>query len=299
VAGGFAKPLYLSHAGDGSGRLFVVEQPGQVLIIKDGQVNADPFLDIIAIVGSDGNEQGLLGLAFHPAYPSNGRFFVYYTNKEGDVVITRYQVSDNPDVADPNSAQILLTIAEPYSNHNGGQLAFGPDGYLYTGLGDGGAANDHHNNGQNLETLLGKILRLDVDEGDPYGVPENNPFVTSEGSRPEIWSYGWRNPWRFSFDRTTGDMYIADVGQNQYEEVSFEPAGAAGQNYGWRLMEGWHCFDSAECDPASLGLILPVAEYDHGQGCSARDDLLARGRRARGRPRDLRSHARPHGELPE
>lgn len=278
VAGGFTKPLYVSHAGDGSGRLFVVEQAGRIFIVENGQVNPTPFLDIVSIVGSDANEQGLLSVAFHPNYLENGHFFVYYTNKQGDVVIARYQVSGEPNVADPGSGLILLTVAEPYANHNGGQLVFGADGYLYAGLGDGGSGGDPQNNGQRLDTLLGKILRLDVNNGDPYGVPETNPFVGADNARPEIWSYGWRNPWRFSFDRATADMYIADVGQNQYEEVNFEPAGAAGGgNYGWRIMEGLYCFISEGCDPESMGLILPVAEYDHSQGCSVTGGYVYRG----------------------
>ncbi len=280
VAGGFTKPTFVTHAGDGTGRLFIVEQPGRIFVLKDGQLNPTPFLDIISLVGSDASEQGLLSVAFHPDYANNGLFFVDYTDKQGDTVIARYQVSDNPDVADPNSAKILLTIGQPYRNHNGGQLAFGPDGYLYVGMGDGGSANDPENYAQNLGSLLGKLLRLDVDQGDPYGVPQSNPFINQEGARPEIWSYGWRNPWRFSFDSATGDMYIGDVGQNQYEEIDFEPAGApGGLNYGWRLMEGSHCFNPSDCDPASLDVILPIAEYDHSQGCSVTGGYVYRGSR--------------------
>lgn len=277
VVSGFTKPLFLTNAGDGSGRLFVVEQVGRILLVKEGQINPAPFLDIVSIVGSDANEQGLLSLAFHPDYAGNGLFFVNYTNKQGDTVIARYSVSGDPDAADPNSAKILLTIDQPYANHNGGQLAFGPDGYLYVGMGDGGAANDPHNNGQNLNTLLGKILRLDVDNGDPYGIPADNPFAANGEGSPEIWSYGWRNPWRFSFDPAAGDLYLADVGQNQYEEINVELAGTAGgQNYGWRIMEGSHCFDGS-CDPASQALVLPIAEYDHGQGCSVTGGYVYRG----------------------
>ncbi len=278
VVSGFTKPLFLTHAGDGSSRLFVVEQAGRILVVKQSQVTPTPFLDIVSIVGSDANEQGLLSVAFHPNYANNGFFFVDYTNKQGDTVIARYSVSDNPDVADPNSAKILLTIDQPYGNHNGGQLAFSPDDYLYIGMGDGGAAGDPHNNGQSLNTLLGKILRIDVDNGDPYGIPPDNPFATNGQGSPEIWSYGWRNPWRFSFDRANGDMYIGDVGQNQYEEVNVELAGApGGQNYGWRLMESLHCFDPSTCDPVSLGVVLPIAEYDHGQGCSVTGGYVYRG----------------------
>ncbi len=278
IATGLSKPLHLTHAGDGSGRLFVVEQAGRVYVLKDGITVSTPFLDIVSIVGSDANEQGLLSVAFHPNYITNGFFFVYYTNIQGDAVIARYQVSADPNVADSNSAVILLTVGQPFANHNGGQLTFGLDGYLYVGLGDGGAANDPQNNGQSLSTLLGKIIRLDVDNAEPYGVPETNPLVASDTARPEIWSYGWRNPWRFSFDRATGDMYIADVGQNQYEEVHVEFSGApSGRNYGWRLMEGFHCFNQSNCEPASLGLELPVAEYDHNQGCSITGGYVYRG----------------------
>lgn len=278
VAGGFNKPVYLTHAGDGSGRQFVVEQAGRILIFQNGVINPTPFLDIVGIVGSDANEQGLLSVAFHPRYTDNGFFFVNYTNKNGDTVIARYGASSNPNVADPNSAKILLTIDQPYSNHNGGQIAFGPDDYLYIGMGDGGAAGDPHNNGQTLNAMLGKILRIDVDNGNPYGVPQDNPFVANSDTRPEIWSYGWRNPWRFSFDPATGDLYMADVGQNQYEEVHVELAGSpGGQNYGWRIMEGSHCYESGNCDAAGQGLVLPVAEYDHSQGCSVTGGYVYRG----------------------
>ncbi len=278
VAEGFTRPVHLTTAGDGSGRLFVVEQPGKIWIVQDGQVNPTPFLDITDRVGSDAYEQGLLSVAFHPDYPTNGRFFVDYTNKQGDTVISRFQVSPDPNRADPASEVILLTIAQPYVNHNGGQIAFGPDGYLYVGMGDGGSANDPQNNAQNLNTLLGKILRLDVDRAEPYGAPETNPFANRPDARPEIWSYGWRNPWRFSFDPATGDMYIGDVGQNRYEEISFEPAGSpGGLNYGWRLMEGLHCFNPPDCNPADLPVVLPIAEYSHDFGCSVTGGHVYRG----------------------
>lgn len=278
IVEGLKRPNHLTHAGDGSGRLFVVEQPGRIRIINDGDLLPTPFLDIVSIVGSEANEQGLLSIAFHPNYVNNGYFFLNYTNKDGDTTIARYQVSNNPDSADPNSAKIVLTIGQPYGNHNGGQIVFGPDGYLYVGMGDGGAANDPHDNGQKLDTLLGKILRLDVDNADPYGAPQDNPFVNQADARPEIWSYGWRNPWRLSFDSATGDMYVADVGQNKYEEVHVELAGTpGGKNYGWRLMEGFHCFDPAECDPANLPVELPVTEYDHSQGCSITGGYVYRG----------------------
>ncbi|MCB0194010.1 MAG: PQQ-dependent sugar dehydrogenase [Anaerolineae bacterium] len=281
VATGLAKPLYLTHAGDGSNRLFVLEQTGRILIIENGEINPTPFLDIVSIVGSDANEQGLLGLAFHPNYAENGLFFINYTNKQGDTVIARYAVSDDANSADPNSGEFLLTIGQPYRNHNGGQVAFGPDGYLYVGMGDGGSANDPENRAQDLGALLGKILRLDVDAGAPYGVPESNPFVADSQARPEIWSYGWRNPWRFSFDTATGDLYVADVGQNQYEEVHVELDGTGGgQNYGWRIMEGLHCFNPTNCDPQALELVLPIAEYDHTQGCSITGGYTYRGQQS-------------------
>lgn len=278
VGAGFRKPTFLTHAGDGSGRLFIVEQPGQIRIIQNGNILPTPFLEITDRIKIESSEQGLLSVAFHPNFANNGYFFVNYTNTTGDTVIARYQIADNPDVADPHTEKILLTIGQPYPNHNGGQLVFGPDGYLYVGMGDGGSAADPHNNGQRLDTLLGKILRLDVDNADPYGAPQDNPFVNLADTRPEIWSYGWRNPWRISFDSATGDMYVADVGQNKYEEVHVEMAGTpGGQNYGWRLMEGLHCFDPADCDPASLPVELPVTEYDHAQGCSITGGYVYRG----------------------
>jgi glucose/arabinose dehydrogenase len=267
VGGGFNKPVYITHAGDGSGRIFVVEQAGRILSVKDNITTL--FLDITNLVGSDANEQGLLSVAFHPDYATNGLFFVNYTNKDGDTVIARYQ-------GDSSSGKVLLTIPQPFANHNGGQIAFGPDGYLYVGMGDGGSAGDPQNNAQNLGSLLGKILRLDVDNATPYGAPASNPFVGVEGARPEIWSYGWRNPWRFSFDRATGDLYVADVGQNAYEEIDIEFAGTpGGKNYGWRLMEGQHCFNPEDCDPT--GLVLPIREYGRAEGCSVTGGYVYRG----------------------
>ncbi len=278
VATGFERPTFLTHANDNSNRLFVTEQVGRIQIINNGAVNSTPFLDITNIVGSDANEQGLLSVAFHSNYSQNGFFFVNYTDKQGDTVIARYSVSTNPDIADPNSGQVLLTISQPYANHNGGQIAFGPDGYLYIGMGDGGAANDPQNRAQDLTSLLGKILRIDVDNAAPYGAPDTNPFVDNGEARPEIWSFGWRNPWRFSFDMQTGDMYVGDVGQNKYEEIHVEPAGVGGgRNYGWRLMEGFHCFNPEECEPSSLGVELPIAEYEHSEGCSVSGGYVYRG----------------------
>jgi glucose/arabinose dehydrogenase len=236
-------------------------------------------LNIDPLVGSGESEQGLLSVAFHPNYGENGRFFVYYTDTDGDTVVARYQVSDDdPNQANPDSALVLLTQSQPYGNHNGGLLKFGPDGYLYIGLGDGGYANDPLLAGQDTATLLGKLLRLDVDFNESgYAIPANNPFVNDEAARNEIWAYGLRNPWRFSFDRLTGDLYIADVGQNIWEEVHFQPANSpGGENYGWNIMEGAHCFQAESCD--ETGLEQPIVEHQHGTGdCSITGGYVYRG----------------------
>ena len=277
VATGLDDPVDIANAADGTGRLFIVEKVGRIRVLQDGELSSAPFLDITDRVGSGGSEQGLLGLAFHPDFVDNGFFFVNYTDRQGDTVISRFVVSQDPAQADPSSEVIILTVDQPAANHNGGQLAFGPDGLLYAGLGDGGGAGDPSGNGQNTRTLLGKLLRLDVDHGQPYTIPAGNPFAGSSDSRPEIWATGLRNPWRFSFDRLTGDLYIADVGQNEYEEIDYQPAGSpGGENYGWSIMEGLHCYPaSAACDRA--GLTLPVAEYDHSQGCSVTGGYVYRG----------------------
>lgn len=273
VLEGLTSPVSMAHAGDE--RLFIIEQPGVIRVIQGNQLLPEPFLDIEERVGDDQNEQGLLGLAFHPEYASNGRFFVDYTNNSGDTVIAEFRVSSEPNVADPDSERILLTIDQPYGNHNGGQIAFGPDGYLYIGMGDGGSQADPHNNGQSLEALLGKILRLDVDSGDPYAIPPDNPFVNG-GGRLEIWAYGFRNPWRFSFDRLTGDLFIADVGQDSYEEIDYYAAGSPpGANFGWNIMEGWFCFNNQNC--AMEGLILPITLYGRDEGCSVTGGYMYRG----------------------
>jgi glucose/arabinose dehydrogenase len=262
VATGFAKPLALENVGDA--RVFVVEQRGMIWIIENDQVIDEPFLDIRGIVNDGRLEQGLLGLAFHPDYKNNGRFYLYFTDAAGRVVIGRFATSSDPNLADPDSLQIVMRLDQPFGNHNGGELAFGMDGMLYIGTGDGGSANDPFGNGQRLDTLLGKILRIDVDAGDPYSVPGDNPFI-AQGGQPEIWAYGLRNPWRFTFDTLTGDMYIADVGQNQWEEVNFLPATLPfGVNFGWNLREGSHNFAGGGVD----GLMDPVAEYSHQFGCS-------------------------------
>ena len=275
---GFDRPVQLIHAGDGSGRLFVVEQEGRIKVISAGQVLAEPFLDIASRVSCCG-ERGLLGLAFPPGYPVSAKVYVNYTDTAGDTVVSRFAVGSNPNRADPASEEVLLTIDQPFANHNGGQLAFGPDGYLYIGAGDGGSGGDPNNNAQNPLSLLGKLLRIDVNTGDAsYRIPPSNPFTASPGHRPEIWALGLRNPWRFAFDSRTGDLFIADVGQNSYEEVNVQPASSrGGENYGWRVMEGLHCFNPDPCDPT--GLVLPVVEYDHSLGCSITGGQVYRGAR--------------------
>ncbi|MEB2324467.1 MAG: PQQ-dependent sugar dehydrogenase, partial [Sorangiineae bacterium] len=284
VASGYSRPVWVGNAPGNSERLFVVEQPGRIRIIDNGVKVDQAFLDIAsAKVESGGNEQGLLGLAFHPGYATNRRFYVNYTNKDGDTVIAEYQRSaSEPDRAEPSSEKILMTVPQPQSNHNGGNLQFGPDGMLYIGLGDGGGGGDQHGangNGQTLSTLLGKMLRIDVDGstgGKPYGIPSGN--MSGQNVLPEIWSYGLRNPWRWSFDVCTGDLYIGDVGQNTWEEIDVEPAGTgSGTNYGWRVMEGTHCYNPASgCDQS--GKTLPVAEYNHSEGCSVTGGFVYRGK---------------------
>jgi glucose/arabinose dehydrogenase len=277
VVTGLSSPLYLTAPPGDAARLFIVEQTGAIRIVKDGNLLPAPFLDLSSRI-SAGGERGLLGLAFDPEYATTGRFVVHYTNPAGDTHLSTFQVSTDPDVADGASEQVILTADQPYPNHNGGQVAFGPDGFLYLGLGDGGSADDPEGRGQDLSELLGSILRLDVQGGPTYGVPPDNPFVGQAGALPEIWSYGLRNPWRFSFDRATGDLYIADVGQNQFEEVDVAPAadGAGrGVNYGWSVMEGAHCLRGDQCD--QTGLTLPTFEYAHNQGCSITGGYVYRG----------------------
>jgi glucose/arabinose dehydrogenase len=277
IAGGLDTPVGMASAGDASGRIFVVEKPGRIRIVQDGALLDRLFIDLTDRVGASQSEQGLLGLAFHPQYASNGQFYVNYTDRQANTVVARFLVTADPNLADPGSESIVLTLEQPAGNHNGGHLAFGPDGYLYIGTGDGGAAGDRYGNGQNRQTLLGAMLRLDVDGIQPYAIPASNPFVGDNETRDEIWSLGLRNPWRYSFDRLTGDLFIADVGQNRFEEVNFQPAGAAGgQNYGWPIMEGSNCFPADQsCDTS--GLTLPVAEYEHSQGCSVTGGYVYRG----------------------
>ena len=276
VTSAVREPTHIASAFDGSGRLFVVEKAGRILIVRDGRVLARPFLDIQPRVGSRGDEQGLLSVAFHPRFGENGFFYVNYTDRNGDTAIERYSVSADPDVANGASAALILPIAQPAPNHNGGMLLFGPDGYMYIGMGDGGGAGDQFRNAQNMGALLGKMLRIDLDAQFPYAIPSDNPFVDRADARPEIWAYGLRNPWRYSFDRATGDLYIADVGQFRFEEVHLQPAGRGGQNYGWPIMEGAHCFpETRACDRS--GLEMPIAEYDHTLGCSITGGYVYRG----------------------
>jgi glucose/arabinose dehydrogenase len=272
VASGLSQPLYVT-APAGDPRLFIVEQTGRIRIVSGGTLLPAPFIDLSAKLTS-GGERGLLSMAFHPNYAANGYFYVYYTDLRGDTKVERYHVGANANTADPASAQLVLTVAQPYSNHNGGLLMFGPDGYLYVGLGDGGSGGDPQGNGQNPAALLGKILRLDVNGAAPYAIPPNNPFVGQTGKRPEIWITGVRNPWRFSFDREAGLLYLADVGQNAWEEVHVTPAGTGGLNFGWNLMEGTHCYTSG-CN--QQGLTLPVLEYSHADGCSITGGYVYRG----------------------
>ena len=277
VVTGVLNPVAIAHAGDGSGRLFITQQGGQILIHDGTEHLTMPFLDISALVSSDG-ERGLLSVAFHPNYATNGFFYVDYTDLNGDTVIARYQVSSNPNVAETSSATSLLIVDQPFANHNGGQLQFGPDGLLYIGMGDGGSGGDPGNRAQDLSELLGKMLRIDVDPAFLYAIPPTNPFVGTPGARGEIWALGLRNPWRFSFDRSTGDLLIADVGQDNREEVDFQAAASpGGENYGWRLMEGSVCFSpSTNCNDGTL--ILPILEYDHSAG----DCSITGGHRYRG-----------------
>ena len=283
VITGLHRPVYVTHAGDGTNRLFVVEQSGLIKVVADGQVLADPFLDTTALISPEAlndsyTERGLLGLAFHPDYAENGLFYVNYTDRNGHTILSRYSVAaDDANRADATSALPLLYVQQPYANHNGGHMAFGPDGYLYVSLGDGGSGGDPLGNGQNLDTLLGTILRLDVDTfEDSYAIPADNPFVDRADARGEIWAWGVRNVWRFSFDRETGDLYMADVGQNQWEEISFQASGSAGgENYGWNAFEATHVYSGNS--PASTP-IDPILEYDHSNGwCSVTGGYVYRG----------------------
>lgn len=276
IAEGFEQPTGIVHAGDGSGRLFILEQAGTIRVVDGQTLLETPFLDLTEQVGSEASEQGLLGMAFHPDYAENGVFFVHYSDLEGDTMISRFQVSDDPNVGDPGSEQVILQVDQPAANHNGGQLVFGPDGYLYIGLGDGGGGGDTYGNAQNLGTLLGSIMRVDVDNAEPYAVPPDNPFIDNPDALGEIWAFGLRNPWSFSFDRATGDLYIADVGQSAYEEINLQLAiSGGGENYGWPILEGTHCYEAGDCEEPRF--TPPIAEYSHDDGCSVTGGFVYRG----------------------
>jgi hypothetical protein len=282
VVRGLSSPLDFQVPPGDRARAFVVEQTGRIRIVRGGAVVATPFLDVASRI-STGGERGLLGLAFHPQYASNGRFFVNYTDRNGDTHISEFRAQPpSADTVDPGTERQLLFVAQPFANHNGGRLAFGADGMLYAGLGDGGSGGDPLGNGQNLSTALGKLLRMDVDHGSPFAVPSDNPFLARAGAFPAIWAYGLRNPWRFAFDRANDDLYIADVGQDAVEEVDFAPAPRrGGEDYGWNVMEGSRCFQPASgCSQA--GLTLPVLEYTHADGCSITGGVVYRGCRLPG-----------------
>ena len=273
VASTLSSPLYLSAPPGDVNRLFVVEQAGRIRVIQNGQLLQPPFLDIVSRVSS-GGERGLLSVAFHPSYASNGFFYVDYTDVNGDTRVERYTVSAaDSNLADSATHKLILFVKQPYPNHNGGLVVFGPDGKLYIGMGDGGDAGDPQNRAQNRDSLLGKLLRIDVDGGDPYALPPDNPYAAG-GGRGEIWAIGLRNPWRYAFDRARGLLYIADVGQNLWEEVDVQPAGQGGLNYGWPTMEGTHCYKPSACTP--LG-VVPTLEYSHADGCSIIGGLVYRG----------------------
>lgn len=273
VASGLDQPVYLT-APAGDPRFFIVEQPGRIRIVENGKLVDKPFLDIVSKVRS-GGEQGLLSVAFHPEYRSNGFLFVNHTDKNGDTRIERYTVSTDRNVADPGSAKLILAIDQRYSNHQGGHNLFGPDGMLYIGMGDGGSQGDPHGNGQNRNVLLGKLLRINVDRGDPYVISSANPYAKG-GGRGEIWALGLRNPWRFAFDRLSGLLYIADVGQDRYEEVNVVPMANAGVNYGWNVMEGPTCYRSSGCN--QTGLQKPALSYSHANStCSVIGGFVYRG----------------------
>lgn len=272
VASGLERPVHLT-APAGDDRVFIVEQVGRIRILSAGRIRPTAYLDITDRVGA-GGERGLLSVAFHPDFAQNGYLYVNYTDLAGDTRVERYQADPDADTVDPSTATLILSVEQPFANHNGGLNVFGPDGMLYIGLGDGGSGGDPHGNGQNTATLLGSILRIDVDGGAPYTIPPDNPFVNG-GGRPEIWAYGLRNPWRFSFDEKAGLIYIADVGQSEWEEINVQPAGEGGLNYGWNVLEGSHCFEAPECDAA--GLIRPTLEYSHDEGCSVTGGAVYRG----------------------
>lgn len=272
------RPLFYAEVPDDSGRRFLITQPGQIYIIEDGVLNLSPFLDIEEQLSLERAEQGLLSLAFHPNFAENGTFYLNYIAVDNATIISRFQVSEeDPNLVDSASEEVILRIEQPFRNHNGGMMAFGPDGYLYIGLGDGGSAYDPNNNGQSPTTLFGAILRIDVDNpsGDKlYGIPQDNPFADGVDGAPEVWLYGLRNPWRFSFDHETGDMFIGDVGQEAAEEIDYVPAGESGLNFGWQVYEGT---TESRPDLGGVDYVFPVAEYPHTEGCSVTGGYVYRG----------------------
>ncbi len=276
VVRGLKAPVVMAGFPDGTGRLAFLEQEGKIRVFQGDRLASTPFLDIRDRVGSRGSEQGLLGIAFHPRYSENGYFYINYTDRNGDTVIARFQaLPPTAEKADPLSEVILLQIAQPYANHNGGAVIFGKDGYLYLGLGDGGSAGDPQNNAQSLTTYLGKILRIDVNNDERYSIPPSNPWANG-GGLAEIWAYGLRNPWRMSFDRQSGDLYIGDVGQNRWEEINVVSAGASGDlNFGWKYFEGTHPYEGTP--PTDRHFIPPIYEYGHDQGCSVTGGVVYRG----------------------
>jgi glucose/arabinose dehydrogenase len=274
IANGLNNPVYVTSPANDA-RLFVVEQSGRIRIVQNGQVLPTPFLDITSRVLS-GGERGLLSVAFHPQYQTNGFFYVYFTGLSGELRIERFSVSVNANQANGASSKVILTVPHPRSNHNGGLAMFGPDGMLYLGLGDGGGGGDPDLNGQNINSLLGKLLRIDVNNGDPYSIPSGNPFASRNDAKREIWAFGLRNPWRFAFDRTGGNLYIADVGQDVTEEVNVVASTRAGVNYGWNITEGSNCYNASTC--SKQGIDLPVLEYGHNDGqCSITGGFVYRG----------------------
>jgi glucose/arabinose dehydrogenase len=275
VVSGLRSPLDLQSVPSDAERLYVVEQGGRIRIVRNGQLQAASFLDIASRISS-GGERGLLGLAFHPQFATNRRFFVNYTNSAGHTYISEFRAG-SADAADPGSERLMLEVAQPFANHNGGGLAFDNSGRLLIALGDGGSGGDPQNNGQRLDTLLGKIARIDVDSGSPYAIPADNPFLATAGARGEIWAFGLRNPFKIAFDRQTGDLYIGDVGQNRIEEIDIGLAAhRGGENYGWRITEGTQCSNpSSGCD--RTGITLPVYEYTHSEGCSVTGGVVYRG----------------------
>jgi len=274
VARGLQDPLYVT-APSGDPRLFIVEQPGRIRVVREGRLLPTPFLDLTRDVRF-GGERGLLSIAFHPAYARNGFLYVNYTDRSGDTRVERYRVSADAGRADPASRKIILRVEQPFANHNGGHILFGPDGMLYVAMGDGGGAGDPLGHSQNRASLLGDLLRLDVDRGDPYAIPADNPFTGRPDARGEIWASGLRNPWRVCFDPVDDLLYIADVGQNRWEEVNVVDRKRPGLDYGWNLMEGAHCYHAPRCEPA--GHVIPAVEYAHSEGCSVTGGVVYRGR---------------------